>query len=109
MPENERSISQSDLDSFTEKLNNWGQSLPENEQTLLRVVLAQAAVAEASEVEGFRPWRQLRFVGQRVALPRRRQRLHSRKHSARRRRRLGHPMDPGLDPNGGGDSLGNQV
>lgn len=53
MPENERSISQSDLDSFTQKLNSWGQSLPENEQTLLRVVLAQAAGAEASEVEGF--------------------------------------------------------
>jgi hypothetical protein len=53
MPENERSISQSDLDSFAENLNTWGQSLPENEQTLLRVVLAQAAGAEASEVEGF--------------------------------------------------------
>lgn len=51
MPENERSISQSDLDSFTEKLNSWGQSLPGNEQTLLRVVLAQAAGAEASEAE----------------------------------------------------------
>jgi hypothetical protein len=53
MPENERSISQSDLDRFTEKLNNWGQSLPENEQTLLRVVLAQAQGAEASETEAF--------------------------------------------------------
>jgi hypothetical protein len=51
MPENERSISQSDLDSFTQKLNSWGQSLPENEQTLLRVVLAQAAGAEAAEAE----------------------------------------------------------
>ncbi len=53
MPENERSISQSDLDSFTQKLNTWAQSLPENEQTLLRVVLAQAQGAEASETEAF--------------------------------------------------------
>src|ERR1700724_1529187 len=52
MPENRRSISQSDLDRFTQKLNSWAQSLPENEQTLLRVVIAQAASTEASETEG---------------------------------------------------------
>jgi hypothetical protein len=51
MPENRRSVSQSDLDSFTQKLNSWGQSLPENELALLRVVLAQAASTEASETE----------------------------------------------------------
>jgi hypothetical protein len=53
MPENERAISQSDLDSFTEKLDAWAKTLPENEQTLLRVVLAQAGSGESSEVEGF--------------------------------------------------------
>jgi len=53
MPENERAISQSDLDSFTEKLDAWANSLPENEQTLLRVVLAQAGSGGSAEVEGF--------------------------------------------------------
>ena len=53
MPENERAISQSDLDSFTEKLDAWAKTLPENEQTLLRVVLAQAGSGGSSEVEGF--------------------------------------------------------
>ncbi len=53
MPENERAIGQSDLDSFTEKLDAWAKTLPENEQTLLRVVLAQAGSGGSSEVEGF--------------------------------------------------------
>ncbi len=53
MPENERAISQSDLDSFTDKLDAWARTLPENEQTLLRVVLAQAGSGGSSEDEGF--------------------------------------------------------
>jgi hypothetical protein len=55
MPEGteERPITQSDLDEFSRRLDEWGKSLPENEQTLLRVVLAQAKGEESGDVEGF--------------------------------------------------------
>jgi hypothetical protein len=49
----ERTISQGDLDSFTGRLEEWGHGLPENEQTLLRVVLAQAKGGAGLQVDGF--------------------------------------------------------
>jgi hypothetical protein len=53
MPEGaERAISQDDLDNFSQRLEEWGQGLPENEQTLLRVVLAQAKGGVA-QADGF--------------------------------------------------------
>ena len=53
MPEGEeRAVTQDDLDNFSRRLEEWGQGLPENEQTLLRVVLAQAKGGVA-QADGF--------------------------------------------------------
>ena len=45
-------ITQEQLDSFSDKLTEWGKTLSVSEQALLNVVLARAG-AETAEVEGF--------------------------------------------------------
>jgi len=51
MPETEN-VTQAQLDSFADKLTEWGKTLSVSEQALLNVVLARAG-AETAEVEGF--------------------------------------------------------
>jgi hypothetical protein len=50
-------ITEADVDGFRERLDQWGTTLPEGEQAVLRMVLVRAfppdGGADAGEVEGF--------------------------------------------------------
>lgn len=47
-------ISEDELKRFTEKLTNWGQDLPEDEQRILKLLLSRVRAAQSQEeVEAF--------------------------------------------------------
>jgi len=46
-------ITDEDLERFAQKLEQWGQELPDEEQRLLKIMLSTALASAESEVEGF--------------------------------------------------------
>ncbi len=52
-PQDVEPVTQADLDSFAQKLEWWGESLPPSERALLRVLLAQTSNTPTDEVQGY--------------------------------------------------------
>jgi hypothetical protein len=52
-PENVEPVTQSDMEAFARKLEQWGASLSEKEQALLAILLSQAQAVQPEDVQGF--------------------------------------------------------
>ena len=50
-PENVEPITQTEIDSFSSKLEEWGGGLPPNERALLQLLLSRAAGTEAADLD----------------------------------------------------------